>query len=44
MSLYSDSQFNIPEVKGIVRANIKTGGIILRSLKNDPNKTKVTII
>lgn len=44
MSLHKDDSITKEEVDGIVRANIETGAIILRSLKDDPNKTQVTII
>ena len=45
MVLFSDLEFSdLPTCKDTVRAKIITGGVILRSIKDTPAHTRVTII
>jgi len=39
MVVFSDKDYTCPKEKGFIRADVKLGGVILRSLEDDPSKT-----
>ena len=44
MVIFSDDKYKLKPKKGVVRGHISIGAVILRSLKRNPSKTKITII